>query len=134
MTTAARASGLALPTSDALRRAALARAARRGARVAFWRLGFRWLWWASGWLLVLLGALAVVAVLLWGLWRATLLLWQPASAVPPLPTATPTAVPTATVAAPAVRYPLRLDDSEPQFSQPAAAQSRPASSPPRAPP
>lgn len=132
MTTAPRVSARPLPSTDALRRAALARSARRGARVAFWRLGFRWFLWGFGWLLVALGALTVLLLLLWGLWRATAG-WrqgtppaasapvaQPASAALPAP-ATP----------PPVRYRLRIDDGE--TTVPAAAQSPSASRPPNPP-
>jgi hypothetical protein len=130
MTSALRASPI--PSSDALRRAALARSARRGARVAFWRLGFRWLLWALGWGLVALGAVTVLAVLLWSLWRASAP-WRQATPPPPLPApALPAATPPP--AAPAARYPLRMDDSEPLLTPGAAAQSRPASSPPQATP
>jgi hypothetical protein len=52
-----------IPSSEAIRKAALARSAKRGARVAAWRVGLRWLVWGLGQFLVGLGALSVAALL-----------------------------------------------------------------------
>lgn len=132
-----------IPSSEAIRKAALARSARRGARVAAWRVTLRWLVWGFGQFLVGLGALVVIAAAAWGLrwaWQqgpsrppeapsgASAPASQPipaASAAPaPEPRPAPTAEAPASAPDPSTppRYPLRLDDAEP----PPAAVKRPA--------
>ncbi|EHR70117.1 hypothetical protein BurJ1DRAFT_1245 [Burkholderiales bacterium JOSHI_001] len=130
-----------IPSSEAIRKAALARSAKRGARVAAWRLGFRWLLWGSGQALIGLGALTAAAAVFMGLrwgWTAVQASGpaprpEPQAAAPPLkasaptpashaalPEAEPASLP-ATATSPRRGYPLRLDDSEPAAAPKRAA-------------
>jgi hypothetical protein len=122
-----------IPSSEELRRAALARSVRRGTRVARWRVALRWSLWGLGQLLMALGMLMLAGTALatlglgWWQFDATRgpALLPPAAAVSarPPPAA---AVPSVT---PAPVLPLRLDDSElaparkPPSGNRAAAQS-----------
>jgi hypothetical protein len=120
-------------SSEAIRKAALARSAKRGARVAAWRVGYRWLLWGCGKVLVGLVALCAAAILYLGLrwgWLAAQARWAKpvpetlatppalkASAPAPAPSAaSPADAPASPPAAPPDprrSYPLRLDDAEP---------------------
>lgn len=130
------------PSSETLRRAALARSRQRGERVARRRLAWRWALWGLGralkWLLPAGAALAGVAALLWlaGLW------WplqpeapdpavarspgpaHPASASAPAPALPPPAAPA---------LPLRFDDGDAgatAAAEPPASRAQSVSNPP----
>jgi hypothetical protein len=133
---------LIVPSTEELRRRALARSASRNAGVASRRLAWRWgLWW--GWrVLKVLLALGAAAAAVWGLWWATRSP-APAPAVAPVaPLTAASAAPPASAgarpAAPAAPAPidlrLRLDESEtPRWAdKPSQAQSARTSSPSRA--
>lgn len=121
------------PSSETLRRAALARSRQRGERVARRRLAWRWVLWGLGralkWLLPAGAALAGLAALLW-----LAGMWWPRQATHPDPAGSRSPGPTtpASAAAPALALPppatpalpLRLDDGE---TGSAAAAEAPAS-------
>lgn len=102
-------------TTQELRRAALQRSARRNARVARWRLGWRWLLWALGrlgrWLSLPL-ALGLGLAWAWHAWHASAATLKPAASPSP-PSAGPQPAAPAPAPAPTtdpgVGLSLRLD-------------------------
>lgn len=124
-----------IPSSEAIRKAALARSAKRGARVAAWRVGFRWLLWGCGKALVGLGALTAAVVLFMGLrwgWLAAQARWAeplPQAAAPTPPASAPASA-TASVpapipaSAPAVSVPDSVPYSAPEAPPAAAPEPR----------
>lgn len=127
---------VAVATSQELLRAAMHRSARRNARVATWRVAWRWLLWGSGHLARLAGIAILVATPLAGAWY----LWQERGAAERTASVTPASPPRqASMATSAPAGPpasaadaaetqaqgmrLRLDDSVTQPEVPPAAQS-----------